>query len=207
MIAIITGDIVNSRKVPASKWMKVLKEILNKYGSSPKQWEIFRGDHFQLEVNVENAIWTAVMIKSYLKQIKDIDVRVAIGIGDKSYNSKKISESNGTAFVHSGQAFEGLNKNLLAIESDWPELDEEVNLYIDLASLIMNNWTPLTAYIVQHTAENPQLNQQEVAKLVNRTQSNISIGLKRAGYDEIKRIDMRYRKLIAVKKESNELTD
>jgi len=50
MISIITGDIINSRKLPSSIWLDGLKRILNAHGLQPKNWEIFRGDAFQLEV-------------------------------------------------------------------------------------------------------------------------------------------------------------
>ena len=49
MKAVLTGDIVNSRAFMG--WQDDLTEVLNRYGSSPKNWEIFRGDSFQLIVD------------------------------------------------------------------------------------------------------------------------------------------------------------
>lgn len=75
-----------------------------------KDWEIFRGDQFQLEVkNPENSLLVAIQIKALMKSLK-LDVRMSIGIGEKTHNSKKISESNGTAFINSGELFERLKK-------------------------------------------------------------------------------------------------
>jgi hypothetical protein len=53
--AILSGDIVNSRSVDASEWVKTLKKTLNTFGKSPKTWEIYRGDSFQLEVDAKAA--------------------------------------------------------------------------------------------------------------------------------------------------------
>ncbi|KKL81788.1 hypothetical protein LCGC14_1991230, partial [marine sediment metagenome] len=46
MIAIITGDIINSENYAVSEWIDILKNYLSKYGESPKDWDIYRGDEF-----------------------------------------------------------------------------------------------------------------------------------------------------------------
>ncbi len=70
------------------------------------------------------------------KKISTIDVRMAIGIGEKTYSGKRVSESNGPAFIYSGEKFETLKKqNInLAIQSPWKDFDKEINLYLKLAS-------------------------------------------------------------------------
>ena len=51
MIAILTGDIVNSREnINQASWLAPLKKLLNSFGKGPEQWEIYRGDSFQLEI-------------------------------------------------------------------------------------------------------------------------------------------------------------
>jgi predicted XRE-type DNA-binding protein len=115
MIAVITGDIINSRKGEVEKWIYSLKEVLNYYGKEPKDWEIFRGDSFQLSIAPEKAMLAAIHIKSVIKQTKLQDVRMAIGIGEEKYSSSKITESNGSAYIRSGECFESLKKQTLAI--------------------------------------------------------------------------------------------
>jgi hypothetical protein len=71
MISIITGDIINSRKLPSTIWIDGLKELLNTKGKNPSEWEIYRGDEFQIEIiNPEEALITALQIKAYLKTLK-----------------------------------------------------------------------------------------------------------------------------------------
>jgi hypothetical protein len=90
----------------------------------PKNWEIFRGDAFQLEVSEpEEALRIAIQIKAFLKTVK-LDARMSIGFGDKTYDADKISESNGTAFVRSGESFDQL-KNRKTL---WPSTQEMVIL-------------------------------------------------------------------------------
>ena len=110
MEAVITGDIINSRKVDPSAWISILKELFQKYGTEPKNWEIYRGDSFQLVINAHEALEIAILIKSAIKKIDLLDVRMAIGLGEIEYRSERITESNGTAFLNSETQFEELKK-------------------------------------------------------------------------------------------------
>ena len=196
MVAIITGDIVNSKQVTAELWLDVLKKELRQYGRSPQNWEIFRGDSFQLEVEPKDALKVAISIKSILKQINDLDVRMAIGIGMKDYSSNKITESNGSAFVNSGECFELLKKNTLAIKTPWSDFDEMMNTMIDLSLITMDSWSTKSAKFVKIGLDNPKMNQNELSGVLNKTQSTISEGLKRAAFDEILKMIIFYSKKI-----------
>lgn len=197
MVAIITGDIVNSRAVDPKKWMIKLKETLKTVGNEPKDWEIYRGDSFQLRVSPEQALNVAIRIKSTVRQFKELDVRMAIGIGEIDYEGVKITESNGTAFVRSGDGFESLKKETLVFSSPNTQFDKTINTMLSLASLTMDGWTPSASEIIQASLENPNSKQTELAKMLNKPQSNISIGLKRGGFDEIQRLMEYYQKEIS----------
>ncbi|MDC9722407.1 MAG: SatD family protein [Urechidicola sp.] len=187
MIAIITGDIINSRSIDAHKWIPELKKVLNKYGTEPKNWEIYRGDSFQIEIVPSDALIAAILIKSTIKQFKGLDVRIAIGIGEKTYESEKITESNGSAFIYSGEAFEKLKKQTLTIKTIWQDFNKTMNLMFDLASLTTDNWTPNSSLIIK-TAIESNTNQKELADLLHKKQSNISTSLKRGGFYEIQKL-------------------
>ena len=196
MTAVITGDIINSRTEKASEWLPLLKKVLNQYGQTPGQWEIYRGDSFQLELAPQEALKAALYIKASIRQTSNLDVRMAIGIGDKTHQAQKITESNGSAFIHSGECFETLKKQTLAVKSPNPELDEAINLLLALAMLTINNWSTVTSLVVKASFENPQKNQKELAALLGKSQSNISETLKRAGFEEVVRLEEKYRTLI-----------
>ena len=189
MVAIITGDIINSRQIGAKQWLPELKKVLNIYGEEPKTWEIYRGDSFQIETNPQDALRLAILIKSAIKQFKTLDVRLAIGIGEKTYESDKITESNGSAFIYSGNSFEKLKKQTLVIQTAWNDFDNTINVMCDLASLTMDAWSPTSALIVKTALESdPNTNQEALAALLNKKQSNISTGLKRGGFYEIQKL-------------------
>ncbi|WP_234369069.1 SatD family protein [Brumimicrobium mesophilum] len=188
MKAVITGDIVNSRAVEAEKWILELKQKLNLFGQEPKDWEIYRGDSFQLKVEPENALTATILLKSQIKKFKELDVRMSIGIGEVEYDAPKITESNGSAFLRSGECFENLKKDLLMIKSASKSFDKTMNVMFSLAGLSMNDWTPLSSEIIQISIENPEMTQLEMARILDKSQSNISIALKRGGFDEIQKL-------------------
>tara|TARA_R110002094_G_scaffold3441_1_gene11563 strand:+ start:173 stop:601 length:429 start_codon:yes stop_codon:yes gene_type:complete len=120
-----------------------------------------------------------------IKQFENIDVRLAIGIGEKEYHSENITESNGSAFVNSGECFEALKKTTLAIKTPFEAFDTQINIMLELAQLTINSWTSTTATLVKTALEHPDLNQKQIAETLEKTQGNISQGLKRAGFDEV----------------------
>jgi hypothetical protein len=185
MISIITGDIVNSRKLSSKIWIDGFKKLLNTFGKNPMEWEIYRGDEFQLEVkNPEEALYVALQIKAYFKTMK-LDVRMSIGFGDKTYKAKKISESNGTAFSRSGEVFEKLKKQKinLAINSGNKDFDLEMNLILRLCLVFMDNWLSQSAEFVQVAIINQDLSQEEIGVMLGINQAAVSRRRKRAQFD------------------------
>ena len=185
MISIITGDIVNSRRKKTVLWIDDFKKLLNSFGKSPSDWEIFRGDEFQVEVkNPEDVLDVAFQIKTYFKALK-LDVRMSIGIGNKNYKAKKISESNGTAFARSGEVFQTLKKQKinLAINSSDKEFDLQMNLMLRLCMTFMDNWLVQSAQFVQVAMKNKTLSQEEIGHILGINQAAVSRRRKRANYD------------------------
>lgn len=201
MTSVLIGDIINSQEGgQPSGWLAHLKQVLNQYGQEPESWEIYRGDSFQLETpKPENALLAAIHIKAFMISKAQLNVRLAIGIGTKNHDAAKVTESNGEAFVRAGELFENLKKNTLAIHSPWSTIDEQLNLYLELALLTIDQWTNNSAEIACLTIENPEATQKQLASMLGITQGRVSERLKRAGVDEILKLDARYRQLILEK--------
>lgn len=197
MIAIITADIINSRKLVNQEiWITPLKKLLFNYGSTPQKWEIYRGDYFQIEIDQpQQALLLALKIKALIKSIHSIDVRMAIGLGTKEYSADRISESNGSAFINSGEKFEKLKKEktTLAIQSSFPDFDYEMNLYLKLACIQMDNWTINSATLFTILFEDGEKTQAEIGEILGIEQNSVSGRFKRAHVDEIQELDKMYR--------------
>lgn len=198
MTSIITGDIINSRKLTSDIWIEGLKKLLNTIGKNPMEWEIYRGDEFQLEVkNPEDALLIALQIKAYLRTLK-LDARMSIGFGNKTYKAKKISESNGSAFIRSGELFQNLKKQktTLAINSGDADFDTTINLMIRLGLTVMDNWLSQSAELVLISITNPSLSQEEIGFKLGINQAAVSRRRKRAHFDLIIELEKHFREKI-----------
>jgi hypothetical protein len=198
MIAVIKGDIIASRKlVNQAKWLLPLKSLLATWGESPKNWFILDGDFFQIEIEKpEEALRKALEIKALIKKVEPldenkkistIDVRMAIGVGEKNYSAESIVESNGPAFIYSSEKFELLKKenSTMGIKSPWKSFDDEMNLYLKLAGLFMDKWTVSSAELVQIIFNNPTITQEEIGKQLGIKQNSVSGRWNRANVNEV----------------------
>lgn len=207
VVAIIKGDIISSRKIEnQDAWLKPLKELFSRWGKTPKNWEIIWGDEFQLEIeDPMEALQAAIEIKSLVKKIelKDsnkkssiIDVRMSIGIGEKTYSSNRISESNGSAFVFASEIFDSLKKEKvnMAVKTQWPAFDEEINLYLKLAGLFMDNWSISSAELIETVIQNSGITQKEIGRILKIKQNSVSGRWNRAKASEVLEIESVFRR-------------
>lgn len=185
MIAIITGDIINSGNSPDSGWLGPLKKYLSTLGGSPEDWDIYRGDEFQLRIPREDALKAAIFIKALLKRTKGLDVRMGIGLGTETYTGLRVAESNGPAYHRSGRTFDSLKEDKLnlTIATGSGFYDDTLNLMLKLALNFMDDWSTVSAEIVVLVLENPTASQKEIAKDLNIQQSAVSQRQKRAHLD------------------------
>jgi hypothetical protein len=198
MTSVITGDIIGSRQQESQHWVEDLKKILAPFGKTPNQWEVYRGDEFQIEVsNPEDALLTAILVKAHLRTIKS-DARMSIGFGDKTHNAERISESNGSAFINSGELFETLKKQKvnLALRTGDLDFDEKLNLMLQLALTFMDSWLVQSAEFVAAAIENPTLSQEELGQKLGINQAAVSRRQKRAQFDLVMNLDRYFRKQI-----------
>ncbi|MDQ6531726.1 hypothetical protein [Flavobacterium sp. LHD-85] len=197
MTSVITGDIIGSRQ-QSEHWVEDLKKILAPFGKTPSQWEVYRGDEFQIEIsNPEDALLAAILVKAHLRTIKS-DARMSIGFGDKTHNAARISESNGSAFINSGELFETLKKQkvTLALRTGDTDLDEKLNLMLQLALTFMDSWLVQSAEFVAVAIENPTLSQEELGQKLGINQAAVSRRQKRAQFDLVMNLDRYFRKQI-----------
>ena len=199
MKAIITGDIINSQETDSENWLPKLKELLGKWGKTPTDWEVYRGDEFQLKCSIDAVFWKALSIKSLIKQFENLDVRIAIGIGEEQYSSEKITESNGTAYVNSGRLLNEIKNEgkTFAIKTPNEGINADFNILFKWSSLDFDSWTVAVSEIVHLLMMDKNLTQDDLAKKLNISQSSVSQRIKRANFDLILETDYYFRKKIA----------
>ncbi|WP_027385484.1 SatD family protein [Chryseobacterium gregarium] len=199
MIAVITGDIIHSQQTETEVWITGLKHLLANWGSAPQTWEIYRGDEFQFRCNINDAFWRFLAIKSLIKSQENLDVRIAIGIGEENFSSEKITESNGTAYVHSGRLLDDLKSNghTVSVKTSSDSVDRDLNILLKWSSKDFDNWTVATAEIIHEMIMNKDNTQEDLAKKFAISQSSVSQRLKRANYELIVETNQYFRKKIS----------
>lgn len=199
MIAVITGDIINSQQTDAELWLQPLKNMLGNWAETPSNWEIYRGDEFQYKCKVDEVFWKVISIKSLIKTFENLDVRIAVGIGNEVFTSEKITESNGAAYVNSGRLLNEIktDERTLAIKTPNDNIDLDLNTLFKWTSLDFDNWSMVSAEIIHLLVQDQSLNQEQAAQKLNISQSSVSQRLKRANYDLILETDKYFRKKIS----------
>ncbi len=209
MIAVIIGDIVASRQLSnQDQWLSPLKTLFSSWGDRPKKWELDRGDYFQVEItSPEEVLRKSFEIKALVKKVESfdhrkklssIDIRMAIGIGDKTYSGETIKESNGSAFIYAGEKFDLLKKEniTLGIKTPWKEFDDDMNLYLKLSSIFMDKWTVSSAELIEIILNNPNITQEEIGKRLGIKQNSVSGRWTRAYVDELFEVEAIFRRKI-----------
>lgn len=207
MIGVITGDIVASHKMGDRKlWLNKLKEIFNTLKRdnlySNVQWEIFRGDSFQLRIeDPSRTLLITLIIRSGMKAIEEfdelgMDVRAAIGIGNEDYTGNTISEADGSAYRNSGQLLDKTkNRSRMVLHSPWKELDEEMRVSLALADVLITGWTNKSAEIAWWFF-NGTSTQEKLSRLLNISQPAVHKRMQRANIEEIDLLEKRFRKQV-----------
>lgn len=188
MRAVLTGDIIDSRKVENPQaWIDALKNILSDYGETPSNWEIYRGDSFQLEIDAADAFKAVFQLKAGIKTIDGLDVRISIGLGKVDFRADEVTLSNGEAFIHSGEAFDLLQtkKHSLVLRSSDNQLTLELNMMLQLAEALITDWTQASAIAIDIMFKNPGISQNDLSKKLGITQPSVSSRLRVAHADEI----------------------
>jgi hypothetical protein len=160
--AVITGDIVHSRRVGDIQLLlaglkNTIKDIEN-YLNLEIPFEIYRGDSFQMLIeNAEMAVEIAVLIRSGLRNATPMlgenaknmsienlwDTRVSIGIGKVEFPAAKIVESSGEAFKLSGMQLDEMknSSDKIRLISSWDDLNEQFAVLTVLGDSIISRWT------------------------------------------------------------------
>jgi hypothetical protein len=196
-VAVLTGDLVASRRAEPDRWLPALKGLLGGFGSPPGVWQVYRGDSFQLRLPAAEA-WTAVLrLHAGLGALPGPEPRLGIGVGAETYPAPAVAEANGPAYERSGRAFDGLGRRRLALDSGEAGRDRALGVMLALAERVLAGWTPVEAATVAAALERPGATRQELADALGKAQSTVSEALVRAGLEALLELDAHWRAVFA----------
>lgn len=193
--AVLTGDIVKSREIPArAQLIDTLKQALETVQEMHHaEYDVYRGDSFQMVIPAAPvAALVAVIIRSKLKShsheaSKSWDARISVGIGGITFRGEKITESNGPAFLLSGQGMDELSKKnrRLTIKAPWEQADRSLSLVTRFADDIISNWSRYSAETAFYSLVYNET-QSALAKRLGKSQSTINDRIATAKLDLIR---------------------
>lgn len=193
--SVVTGDIANSTSLNANK----RAELIDRIGTLIKSWvpkpeyaEIFRGDSFQLLFDdVAESLKRSIQIRCWLKSYPEgtdnesLDARLSIGIGEVAYFGRSVLDTDGEAFHLSGRAFDEMkaSQNYLLVSTNDPKLNDQLNIILNLANIIISQWTRNQAEVIFLLLEGKT--QQEMADELKIAQSAVNNRIKLSRWKEI----------------------
>ena len=198
---VVTGDIANSTSIAADKRAELIERIsvlIKSWVAKPEYAGIFRGDSFQLLFDdVADALKRSIQIRCWLKSYSDgvenesLDARLSIGVGEVAYFGKSVLDADGEAFHLSGRAFDEMKaaQNYFQISTTDPRLNEQLDIILHLANIIISQWTKNQAEVIFLLLEGKT--QQEMANELKIAQSAVNNRLKLSRWKEIDKT-MRY---------------
>ena len=199
--SVITGDIVNSTKLPGALEKSLVKAIHEIF--QPYPFEFYRGDSFQAYIR-EGAkslqkvlLCRTVAIGLTPDDSEPIsDVRISIGIGEIEGSVAVLGSAKGEAFLLSGRSFDELEKTeaRLIITSGNNLANTGLQVIADYINAIFKMMTGKQAEVIFELLKGQT--QQEVAKLLKRSKSTIHQHVISGRWNEVEKLLKQYENII-----------
>ena len=190
MVAILTGDVVNSSKLTTEQRSALINKLeqfleVQKKTYSDMEFEIYRGDAVQIKLyQPDKSITLAIIIRVFVLSLGS-DIRISIGIGDIDITEKEIKISSGQAFVFSGHSLDSMkSRDRLIFKSPYEKLDVDINVVNNIMMALINMWTLNRSKIMLHLLLG--ISRDEICKKFGFGNPTLSKTLLGAGYPELK---------------------
>lgn len=199
--AVITGDIVNSSKLPSEQRQRLHR--LMKEGSKalrkafkegvPLDADIFRGDSWQLLVTDPSmSLRVGLFYRAYLRawmETSRLDTRMAIAVGMVDFvPDNRVSRGDGQAYQYSGNALEEMSKaSYMSFRFPEQGIEEPLDILVQLVDVLAMNWSEKQALAITGALEGWK--QEKIGSLWKPpiTQQSVNKHLQRAGWFAVER--------------------
>ncbi len=196
MYAILTGDIIASRRVSPSTWQPLLEKFLHENAEPAHEYEISRGDSFQVQVPASRCLELSIQLSALLGAESKVGVRIGIGIGNIETSEKSISKKISDAHIFSGEAFDTLKTDRIRFRTRNAEFDETLNVICSFIGVLIKTWKPMTAATICGALEHQELSQKALSTLIQKHETSVSKALKRGGFHQIEQANQLFKKML-----------
>lgn len=161
--AVITGDIVDSSKLPKAQ-REALPGLIAKASQEtrkafpdavPLAADIFRGDGWQLLVNdpvqsLRVGLFFRACLRSAPARVRGLDTRMAIAVGSVDFVRGRVSQGDGEAYRLSGRALEAMpRKQRLQLAISGAKEVQSLMVIVRLIDVLAQRWTGRQALAVR----------------------------------------------------------
>lgn len=190
MIAVLTGDIVDSTKMSPGDYQTTIEMF--KYNIQyfaqhfAASGEIYRGDSVQICFKQpQYAMKSAVLLKMCLLQspatTKPIAVTLALGLGEASVTGATPGVSQGSAFIYSGRGLDNANSGELCLHAENLQIQEKLGLATKFLNHLLSSLTRKQARVLYHYVLLNYPTHQKLADQLHTSQQNVTKHLSRIG--------------------------
>lgn len=199
---VITGDVIGSSALAVAerkKMVQTLQFVLKSGRNRQSGWkyEIFQGDSFQgiMEEPFTNSLRYGLwIITTFLS--KSLEIRIALGIGEISFETPKLSTNDGTAFRNSGRMLEvmkGENDTYIRISTGHADRDAEFTAHCISMDYLIKRCSILQAQAIALALDNHT--QTEIGRMLKISQPTVQQRLQAGGWPVFKAILARFESL------------
>lgn len=190
MIAVLTGDIVNSTKMSNETYSEVihslkgfLREVKQKYQAIG---EVYRGDEFQIQYpDPIDALKSTLLIKLALHlskfSPKPIQCTLSLAYGRYDIYDKKPNTSSGPVFIESGRGLEKAQRGELLLSFEQKYHRDDFKLLNQFLNHLLNKLTKTQAELLYQYIASDFAEHKKLADLTGTTRQNISNRLANIG--------------------------
>ena len=183
MIAVLTGDIVNSTKMSNETYSSVIKSLKTFLNEVDERYdatgEIYRGDEFQIQYpDPVYALKSTLLIKLALHlsrfSPKPIQCTLSLAYGPHNIYDEKPNTSSGPVFVKSGRGLEKTQRGEISLLLDEENVESEIKLLTQFLNHLLNRLTKTQAELLYQYIESGFAEHKKIADITGTTRQNIS---------------------------------
>ncbi len=183
MIAVLTGDLVNSTKMSNETYSDVIKSLKTFLNEANKKYnatgEIYRGDEFQIQYpDPVYALKSTLLIKLALHlskfSPKPIQCTLSLAYGSHHVYDEKPNTSSGPVFIESGRGLEKTQRGELSLRFEHEIDDCEIKLLTQFLNHLLNRLTKTQAELLYQYIESDFAEHKKIADITGTTRQNIS---------------------------------
>lgn len=191
-VAILTGDIVGSRKIGADGTAAVFAALgealsgVEAWSGGPARLTRSRGDGWQAAVpDGARALRVALCVRAYLRARDLPQTRMGIGLGGvETLGSADLSDGDGPAFYAAAETLEGMGRSrrLVLSPQGAPPLAPAL---VALCDTLAGGWTRAQGEVAWPLLQPFPMSQTDLAAKLGVTQQSIADRLDAAGFSAV----------------------